>query len=250
MTLNSRVLIVTLLWLSSVSGTTCYAEDSTAFDVFTRKADSLVKQGKHSEAIVFYNAAREEAEKLGPRDARLASTWKKLAASYEATKNVKLANDCLKKALGVMDGSASASTTSAPSKGNPAAQPTTAPKGGPAARPAKAGAPVTATGGKDIDLGPYVGVMQTKVRSLWNPPEGALTRKVVSVFSIDSSGAVSNIKIKESSGSQAVDDSAIKAINDAAPFEALPPGAPTRLDVQFELDYNVHQAKPAAAAKK
>lgn len=238
-----------LVLLVSTLAVAAHAQDSAvSFDVFTRKADALAKQGKHAQAITFYEAAREEAEKFGPRDPRLASTWKKLAASYEATKNVKLANECLKKALGAIDGSAPSTTPSAPTRSAaPAGKPGAPAKTGTPARPAKSASSGTAAGANGDDrLGPYIAAMQQKVRSLWNPPEGAVTRKVITVFSIDSGGAVSNIQIKQSSGSQPVDDSAIKAINDAAPFEAMPPGSTTRLDVQFELDYNVHDAKPSA----
>lgn len=242
-----------LVLLFSTFAVAANAQDSAvSFEVFTRKADALAKQGKHAQAITFYEAAREEAEKFGPRDPRLASIWKKLAASYEATKNVKLANECLKKALGAMDGSAQSTTTSPPPKSSaPAGKPGAPATAGTPARAGKNASSGTALGTKEDDkLGPYIAAMQKKVRSLWSPPEGAVTRKVITVFSIDSGGAVSNIQIKQSSGSQPVDDSAIKAINDAAPFEAMPPGSTTRLDVQFELDYNVHDAKPSATPPK
>ncbi|MBY0551615.1 MAG: TonB family protein [Candidatus Obscuribacterales bacterium] len=242
MKLTSLKFVLALL-LTTVAGATHAQDSAVSFDVFTRKADALAKQGRHAQAIVFYEAAREEAEKLGPGDPRVSSIWKKLAASYEATKNVRRANECLKKALGAMDCSSSPTKTA-----TPAGKPGAPAKVGTPARPAKVASPGTANGTKEDDkLGPYIAAMQAKVRSLWNPPDGVVDRKVITVFSIDSAGAVSNIKIKQSSGSQVVDESAIKAVNDAAPFEAMPPGATTRLDVQFELDYNVHDAKPPAA---
>ncbi|MGD9888640.1 MAG: TonB family protein [Halothiobacillaceae bacterium] len=46
--------------------------------------------------------------------------------------------------------------------------------------------------------------------------------KVVVEFSLDASGAVSNVQIKQSSGSERLDEAAVQAVRDAAPFPPFP----------------------------
>ncbi len=65
--------------------------------------------------------------------------------------------------------------------------------------------------------------------------------RVVVEFSVDASGAVSGVQIRQSSGSERLDEAALQAVRDAAPFPPFPDGvARTRwhftLPLSFSLD--------------
>ncbi len=278
MNIARNILLLVLSFASFSSAV--LAQDAAAFETFSTKAGALAHAGKHADAITFYKAAVEEAEKFGKNNNdRLVSTLRKMAASYQAMKDITRANACLQRALSVLTekngslpGVAGLRSDTRPSsatgiasikkgsnsvgRANPLPRAQTIPLS-PAAHAGDAdSASITA------DFGPYMLLMQKRVKELWQPPKGEENRKVVVAFTVDSQGAVSNLSIKRSSGVSAADDAALKAIKEAAPFPPMPQGSKTTaLDVQFELNYNVHRqstgdpspkfedAPPAAGAK-
>ena len=59
------------------------------------------------------------------------------------------------------------------------------------------------------------------------------------IFKIHSDGTLSHLRLDHSSGLALADNAALKAVENASPFLALPAGAPADVDIQFTFDYNV-----------
>jgi len=91
----------------------------------------------------------------------------------------------------------------------------------------------------DVDFGPYMADLQRRAKRSWSPPKGNESKDVTLDFKVSRTGAVSNVRVSHSSGIAIADQSAINAIENAAPFRALPPGSPDGVDIQFKFDYNV-----------
>jgi TonB family protein len=91
----------------------------------------------------------------------------------------------------------------------------------------------------DIDFGPYMADLQRRIKRAWFPPKGNESKRVVVVFKIHREGQLSNLRLEHSSGVAVADQAALKAVENAAPFRQLPPGAPDDVDIQFTFDYNV-----------
>ncbi len=103
-----------------------------------------------------------------------------------------------------------------------------------------AAAPEPAKG--DIDYGPYMADLQRRIKRAWFPPRANECQQVVVTFKVHRDGTVSNIALTGASGDQMEDQSALKAIENAAPFKPLPQGSPDMVDIQFTFDYNVWSA--------
>lgn len=99
---------------------------------------------------------------------------------------------------------------------------------------------------KDVDFGPYMAKLQRQIKRAWFPPRGTESKRVVVVFKLSSEGKASDIRISQSAGSKVADDAAINAVEKAAPFDSLPAGAPSTVDIQFTYDYNVFSKQNAA----
>lgn len=91
----------------------------------------------------------------------------------------------------------------------------------------------------EVDFGPYMATLQKKIKHQWSPPKGEESKRVVVFFSIDKMGTLSRLKIDRGSGIGNADKAALKAVEDATPFDPLPEGAPASVDIQFTFDYNV-----------
>ena len=96
---------------------------------------------------------------------------------------------------------------------------------------------------KDIDFGPYMNELQRRIKRAWKPPRGNESKRVIVNFKINSLGELSDLGIKVSSGTTVADQAALLAVQAAAPFNRLPPGAPSKVDIEFTFDYNVFGAK-------
>lgn len=114
-----------------------------------------------------------------------------------------------------------------PAVGNPAAD-------GPV------GPPKVETRTGDPDMTGYMDELQRRIKRAWFPPKDGETKKVIVVFKIHSGGQLSHLTISRSSGMASADQAALKAVENAAPFRALPDGCPENVDVQFTFDYNVY----------
>lgn len=90
------------------------------------------------------------------------------------------------------------------------------------------------------DFKPYMKKLQKDIKKNWNPPKGNSSKRVVVLFKIEKSGKLLETKIKKSSGDTDIDNAAIKAIYDTAPFEPLPKEfTGESIDIEFTFDYNV-----------
>lgn len=99
--------------------------------------------------------------------------------------------------------------------------------------------------GKPKPTDVYAVYMQDVERTLkanYNPPKDTRSRRVVVAFQINSDGTLGKqIRIKQGSGSPALDRSCIQTVRASGPFKPLPAGAPESVDIDFTFDYNVYQ---------
>ncbi len=91
----------------------------------------------------------------------------------------------------------------------------------------------------DVDFGPYMADLQRRIKRAWFPPKGNESKRVVVVFQVHKNGEMSNLRLDHSSGFALADQAALQAVQNAAPFRPLPPGAQDSVDIQFTFDYNV-----------
>jgi TonB family protein len=96
----------------------------------------------------------------------------------------------------------------------------------------------------DVDFGPYMADLQRRIKRVWFPPRDKVSRRVVIIFKIHENGGLSDLKLNRSSGIAAADKAALMAVENAAPFHRLPPGAADKQDIQFTFDYNAFNARP------
>ena len=92
-------------------------------------------------------------------------------------------------------------------------------------------------------FGAYADLIVRRVASVWNKPSadarGGNPRVIIS-FTLRRDGSVADVKISQRSGIPALDYSAQRAILDAAPLPAFPPGlnkAEVGIDFPFELGH-------------
>jgi len=88
----------------------------------------------------------------------------------------------------------------------------------------------------------YLTIVQNKIGGNWAPPLDAYlvrqTRRAVICFTILRSGQIINVEVESSSGTQLLDDSAIRAVEFSAPLPPLPEGfAGDRLRVHFNFEF-------------
>ncbi len=100
-------------------------------------------------------------------------------------------------------------------------------------------APKNSKNTADVDLGPYMAGVQRRIQLVWFPPTGGVSRTALVAFQIHSTGTESHLRIEKTSGDEELDAAALLAVNDAAPFERLPEGAPPGLQMRLTLAYNV-----------
>lgn len=91
-----------------------------------------------------------------------------------------------------------------------------------------------------VNLKPYMTSVQKTIKSHWNPPKTNSSQHVKLRFKIFSDGSVSRLKVLESGGHKDADHAAIAAVEKSTPFPPLPKFAPHNVDIEFDLEYNVH----------
>jgi TonB family protein len=98
---------------------------------------------------------------------------------------------------------------------------------------------------------PYMVAVQSKIRRQWHPPTEAKSRRMTITFKVNRNGGVLALKITQSSGIDELDQSILKAVEEASPFAKLPTFCKQNdLDIQFTFDYNARtglQGAPASA---
>jgi len=89
--------------------------------------------------------------------------------------------------------------------------------------------------------GPYMREIQRDIKMHWHPPKGDKAKRVTVVFKVDRQGRLSKLKVAQPTGNEELDQSARQAVEDTAPFPALPPESKDKdVDIQFTFDYNVY----------
>lgn len=90
----------------------------------------------------------------------------------------------------------------------------------------------------ELDFRPYMKELQQKIKSNWNPPKDSIDKKVILLFKINKKGELMSCEVYKSSGSINLDQSAIEAVKQAAPFNPLPSNyKKENIDIQFIFDY-------------
>ncbi|WP_448381207.1 energy transducer TonB, partial [Gloeomargarita sp.] len=96
---------------------------------------------------------------------------------------------------------------------------------------------------QDFDLGPYLANLRRRVQEYWRPKAPDQRRQTVIGFTINRSGEISNVRILQSSGSPQTDAETLWAIQQAAPFGALPEQFPyNQLNVEFTFNIYVNNS--------
>lgn len=98
---------------------------------------------------------------------------------------------------------------------------------------------------RDVDFGPYMANLQRRIKRAWFPPKCASDRIQVT-FRVHSDGHMTGVRVTQASSSQAANEAALKAVQNASPFRPLPTGAPENVDIQFTFDYNLFKGSPAS----
>ena len=86
----------------------------------------------------------------------------------------------------------------------------------------------------------YLIDLQHRIKGAWFPPKDSGSRKVVVSFTVHQRGELSCLRLIHSSGIAGVDQAALKAVENAAPFRQLPPESPDEIHIQFTFDENFY----------
>ncbi len=103
----------------------------------------------------------------------------------------------------------------------------------------KSGTPRVATVEHSPEFGVYLANLQRRIRRAWGPPRQPTSKSSIIVFTIGLGGELLGLHLQHSSGDHSMDEAAIQAIRNSAPFPHLPQYSPDSVDVQFTFDYNV-----------
>ena len=91
--------------------------------------------------------------------------------------------------------------------------------------------------GTPAPISAYLKELHRRIKHAWTPPSG-VTRSAEVLFRIKHNGSLVSIKIIQSSGDETIDESALQAISECAPFKALPEAfSPQFLDLQYKFNY-------------
>lgn len=93
----------------------------------------------------------------------------------------------------------------------------------------------------DVNFGPYMSLLQRKIKRMWKPPRGSESNRIVVTFSVTTDGRLQNLKLTQSCPLPDANMAALDAVTKAAPFDPLPIGSGPSVDIEFTFDYNVFQ---------
>jgi len=91
----------------------------------------------------------------------------------------------------------------------------------------------------ESELIAYVDKVKKDISTKWQPPKGFEDRNVTIVFTVKQKGAIEDPKVVESSGSQAVDQTALAALKASSPLAPLPKGAPESIQIRYVFSWHV-----------
>lgn len=90
----------------------------------------------------------------------------------------------------------------------------------------------------DIDYSAYMRTAQQRIKEAWQPPKGEEGKQVSVLFVVNRKGELLTLEIAKSSDSNEADNAVLNAVRVAAPFGALPEGAPPHVHIRFTFVYN------------
>jgi periplasmic protein TonB len=93
----------------------------------------------------------------------------------------------------------------------------------------------------DLNFGPYMSALQRAIKRSWKPPRGSESNRIVVTFTVLANGRLSDLRIIQESVDPEANLAALEAVTRAAPFDPLPNGAGSSVDIEFTFDYNVFQ---------
>jgi TonB family protein len=95
-------------------------------------------------------------------------------------------------------------------------------------------------------LANYLKGLHKKLKHTWSPPPGQAHRIKV-LFRLAANGGLVSLKLVVSSGDTNADNSALEAVNKAAPFGKLPQGYPSHfLDLAYTFNYSTDELSEVA----
>lgn len=119
----------------------------------------------------------------------------------------------------------------------------TDPTGSPGGSPNGTGSEGGGGDGADVDFGSYLAEVQKRIKKNWFPPRGNESKSCTLKFKVNRDGSLGKIRLVASAGIPVVDQAAVTAVKNSAPFPPLPSGSPEDIDIKFTFDYNVFNGK-------
>jgi periplasmic protein TonB len=102
-------------------------------------------------------------------------------------------------------------------------------------------APYAQLDAQQDELAPYFDKIRRRVKSNWQPLAPGAEKTTTLVFAIQRSGQITGLRILETSGSEQVDRDALEAVQNSAPFDALPQSFQSdRLNIQFNFNIYIY----------
>lgn len=90
----------------------------------------------------------------------------------------------------------------------------------------------------------YMQDLEMKIKKNWKPPQSPKSAKIVVYFLVGRNGELLDLKLKEKSYSEKLNDSAREAVIFSAPFAPLPKEYKgNSVPIEFSFDYNVVNKK-------
>jgi len=91
------------------------------------------------------------------------------------------------------------------------------------------------------DYSKYMANMQTRIKSLWMPPQGPVSKRTIVDYQIYRDGQIGNLKLKHPSGNALLDRAGLDAVEKSSPFPILPVGSESPVDIEFTFNYHVYK---------
>lgn len=99
---------------------------------------------------------------------------------------------------------------------------------------------------KGPDFGEYMSKLQKKIKAKWDLPKETLPNRLIVKFKINRDGSIKKLSVLRTSGTKEADEGGIKAVEEAAPFAALPQDFKGKaVTIQFTFDYNILNSNAA-----
>lgn len=91
---------------------------------------------------------------------------------------------------------------------------------------------------QEPDYSFYIRDVQRRCKRAWFPPRSHQWNQAKTQFTISGDGQVSNVRLSQSCGINLGDQSAVRAVENAAPFRPLPKGSPASVVMEMTFTYN------------